>query len=145
MKRLVLLVDDDRLPMRYYVRALEQKGFTVRHCLEPDSALEFVTRNASEIAAVVLDIMMPPGNKYKTQDTNEGLATGGFLLEDIRAHCPNAPVVVLTNVKNPETLAKFQQGPFLQVVQKMDHPPFELADLVTEVLARSQKNCEDKG
>lgn len=135
MERLVLLVDDDRLPMRFYIKAIEQKGYVVKHCLEPESALYFARKNASEIKAIVLDIMMPPG---RYEDTNEGLKTGVFLLPDLRKHCPDIPVVVLTNVRNPSTLAEFKGKPMLQVVQKMDCPPFELAELV-EILVSSPK------
>ena len=55
MAELVLLVDDDKLPMQYYVRALEQKGFKVKHCLEPDSALDFLEKKAGQIDAVILN------------------------------------------------------------------------------------------
>jgi CheY-like chemotaxis protein len=120
--------------MAYYVRAIEEKGFTVKHFLGPDSALDFVRRSTSEVVAIVLDIMMPPGDEYKDKDTNEGLTTGVFLLPDLRRHCPKTPVVVLTNVKNPETLGRFETGPSLRIAQKMEYPPYELADLVAQMV-----------
>jgi DNA-binding response OmpR family regulator len=129
-----LLVDDDRLPMQFYVKALKQKGFRVEHYLEPDSALSFVEEKSSEISAIILDIMMPPGKAYKNEDTNEGLRTGLYLFSDIRKHCPHVPVIILTNVKNPITLAEFTGQPLVKVVQKMECPPFELTELVGETL-----------
>lgn len=139
MAKLVLLVDDDKLPMQFYVRALERKGYEVKHFLEPDGALEFVSKKASEIEAIVLDIMMPPG-RYK--NTNQGLRTGVFLLPDIRKHCPDIPVVVLTNVKNPNTLNEFKGKSSVKVVQKMAYPPFELADLVSKLTSGGDQEAD---
>lgn len=134
MEKLVLLVDDDNLPMQYYVKALKQKGFKVEHCLEPDSALDFVKKRGEEIVAIILDIMLPPGKTYQDKDTNQGLKTGVFLLEDLRKYCPNIPVVVLTNVRNPNTLDEFKDKPLVKLAQKMDYPPFELSDLVNKMI-----------
>jgi len=137
MRKTVLLIDDDRLPIEYYVRALEQKGFEVKQCFGPDSALEFAAKKLSEICAIVLDIMMPPGRKYESIDTHEGLITGLFLLDSLRRHCPDMPVVVLTNVRNPKTLDKLKDKPLVEIVQKMDYPPFEFADLVDKRVRES--------
>ena len=134
MKKLVLLIDDDRLPMKYYVMAFQQEGFKVKQCLEPDSALDYVQKKGSEIDAIILDIMMPPGETYKNEDTNEGLITGVFLLKGLRKCCPAVPVVVLTNVKNPDTLNEFKDEDLVKVVQKMECPPFELVELVDEMV-----------
>lgn len=136
MEKHVLLVDDDKLPMRFYVKALQQKGCNVKHCFEPDSALEYVRKKGSKIDAVILDIMLPPGKAYKDKKTNEGLRTGVLLFVDLRNECPNVPVVVLTNVKNPSTLDEFKGKPLVKVVQKMECPPFELAWLVGEIVSK---------
>lgn len=143
MKKLVLLVEDDRLPMQFYVKALDQKGFKVKQFVEPDGALNFVRDKGSQISAIILDIMMPPG-RYGPECTNEGLKTGVFLLKDLREKCPNVPVVVLTNVENPKTFEKFQEGPLLRVMQKMDCPPFELVDLLNRMLADGKEKDSNK-
>lgn len=136
MEKLVLLIDDDKLPMQFYIKALEQKGYKVKHCLEPDTALDFVRKKGSQIAAIILDIMLPPGKTYKNVDTNEGLRTGLFLLRDLRMCCPDVPIAVLTNVKNPETLSEFGGESLVTVVQKMKCPPFELAELTSAMISR---------
>lgn len=135
MKELILLIDDDRLPMKFYVRALEDRGFAVKLCLEPNSALDFALKEGDNIDVIILDIMLPPG-KYGIEETNEGLKTGVFLLDDLRKkeYCPNTPIVVLTNVRDPKTLLLCSRKKELKVVQKMDCPPFELATLVEEIV-----------
>ena len=144
MEKLILLIDDDRLPMQFYVKALQLKSFKVKQCFEPDSTLDFVGKKASQINAIILDIMLPPGKTYEHEDTNEGLRTGVFLLKDIRKYCPNTPVVVLTNVKNPETLSEFREKSLVEVVQKKDCPPFELAKIVDEMLGKGRQKLDSR-
>ena len=142
MEKLLLLVDDDKLPMQFYVKALNDKGFKVERCFEPDGALGFVEEKGSQISAIILDIMMPPGKAYKNEDTHEGLRTGVYLLRDIRKHCAHVPVIVLTNVKNPKTLDEFKGKPSVKVVQKMEYPPFELAGLIDETLTTHENKSD---
>lgn len=134
MSRLVLMVDDDRLPMSYYVKALKLEHFRVKHCLDPDAALHFAKQKGHEICVIILDIMMPPGKAYKNKATNEGLRTGTFLFGNLREYSPDAPVIILTNVRNPETLREFHGKDKVRVIQKKECPPFELVELVKSVL-----------
>ena len=143
MEKLVLLVDDNRLPMQYYVKALQQKGFTVKQCYKPDSALEFVEERASDFISIILDIMMPPGKIYKDKDTNEGLITGMLLLKTLREKLASIPIIILTNVKNPRMPDEFREDPLVCVMQKKDCPPFELVELVREMLSAVDKKSMD--
>ena len=133
MEKTVLFIDDDKLPMQYYVRALELKGFKVERFYEPDSALEYIQKKHDQIATIIMDIMMPFG-RYGPSATNKGLTTGVLLLDDIRRHCPNIPVVVLTNVKNPDSLIELKEGDMLRLVQKTDCPPFALVEIAQELI-----------
>lgn len=131
----MLLVDDDGIPMKFYVYALEKNCFEVKHCLGPDSALSFAKEKSWQIKIVVLDIMLPPGETYKDEHgVNDGLRTGVYLLKDIRKYCPNVPVIILTNVRNPHTLAEFEQGDLLKIAFKIDCTPFKLVDLIKELI-----------
>ena len=49
MRKLVLLVDDDKLPMQFYVEALRMKGFSVKQCYNPDSAIHFIKKMHPQI------------------------------------------------------------------------------------------------
>lgn len=143
MKNLILLVDDDKLPMKFYVKALAQSGFKVKHYSEPDGALAFVEEKGSQIKAAILDVMMPPGEAYEGEDTKEGLRTGVFLWRDVKRLCrQDMPIVILTNVKNPETLAMFEEGPLPKVVQKMGCPPFELAKMVSDMISENENRSD---
>ena len=100
--------------------------------------MSFVKKKASQIHAIILDIMLPPGKAYEDKDTNEGLRTGVLLLPDLRRHCPGVPVVVLTNVKNPDTLREFKEGPLLKLIKKTECPPFELVAVVEKMVGRQE-------
>lgn len=139
----ILLVDDEKLPMAYYVKALVNKGFEVKQFLSPDSAFEFINKVKPKIDAIIIDIMIFPGEKYKDVDTQEGLITGTFLYKDLERIYPNVPVIVLTNVTNEETLDKLNENELLKVVQKLDYPPFAFADLVNEMINKVPASTKD--
>ena len=145
VKRLILLAEDDELPMEYYIRALERRGFTVKQCFNPDEAIESAKAHGADAAAIILDIMMPHGERYGCEETHEGLRTGVLLYADLRKLLPSIPVMVLTNVKNQETFAEFPQEPLLEVVQKMDYPPAAFAALLCEVISRAGNGASVPG
>jgi len=138
----ILLIDDEKLPMDYYIRAFKMRSCSVKQYLDPDSVLDYVKNKKPHLDAIVLDIMMLPGQKYIDEDTNNGLKTGILLYKDLRAFYPKTPVIFLTNVSNPDipTLPNETQAT-LVVAQKIDYPPFELVDLVESMIA-DVKNLE---
>jgi CheY-like chemotaxis protein len=127
----ILLIDDDIQAMRYYVETLEAAGFDVTQCTGPDSALQVLRDTTTPVSAVLLDIMMPPGDAYRRQNTQEGLTTGLFLLEDLRRLRPNLPVVVLTNVSNRDTLQRIPRDSKLLLIPKVACPPHALLEEIT--------------
>jgi CheY-like chemotaxis protein len=42
----------------------------------------------------VVDVMMPPGETYKNEETHDGLITGLYLARDIRKQFPIVPIVL---------------------------------------------------
>ena len=133
MNPIILLIDDDKLVMQFYVRALELDKFTVRHCLGPDEAFAFIEKEKPQLVAAVVDIMMLPQKRYCDADTDNGLKTGLFVYQDLRAEYPDTPIIILTNVSNQVTLDNFEEGPLLKVVQKLELPPFGLARLIHQM------------
>lgn len=131
---IILVIDDERLPISYYISSLERAQWTVRHLLKCDE-VDRVAREASdEIDLIILDIMMPSGNSYSTADTNYGLRTGVLLYRDLRKMLPHTPIVILTNVSNHETLDSFPKEKRTLVCQKLDTPPSKLVDIVRAFL-----------
>lgn len=140
MNGIVLLIEDDKQVMEYYVRALEQKDFKVEYFSNPDAIFEFIEKEKPKVAAVILDIMMLPGERYQHKDTDGGLRTGVFLYDDFKRLYPHVPIIVLTNVSNQKVLDEFHTGPLLKVIQKLDFSPFKLAQLVSEMIQAASKD-----
>ena len=135
-KKRILMIDDDKLPMEYYFRSLEKNNFEVKFFIRPDDAFKYIDNEKPHIDGVILDIMLPPGERYKNKKTNQGLLTGVFVLRDLRDYpdYSRTPIVVLTNVRNPKTLAKFEESDFLKIAFKPDYPPKKLLHLLEEML-----------
>ena len=138
MKRLVMLVDDDRAVMQYYRRAIEAIGLEVVQFYDPDGVADFMSGEHVRIPdAVVLDVMLPPGKRYIGRaDVDHGLRTGLLLLRELREHFGQCPFIVLTNVDRAEVLRSFPSD--VCVVNKSDMAPPDFADFLADTLKGKQ-------
>ena len=130
--RSVLLIDEDEYPLIFYKQQLVEEGFNVIQCFSVDCALQAVANTNPDI--IILDCMMPAGDQYRDEDTQEGLRTGVLLYRDLRKICPDTPIIVLTNVAEQETLEQFQGDPLVRIKAKLDCPPAELAEEIRVML-----------
>jgi len=137
-KKRILMIDDDKLPMEYYIRSLEKNNFEVKYFVRPDDAFAYLDKEKPHIDIIMLDIMLPPGEKYRGKQTNQGLRTGIFVLEDLRDYedYSSTPVILLTNVRNPKTLAEFEESDLLSIAFKPNYPPQKVIELLKEMLSR---------
>jgi CheY-like chemotaxis protein len=140
----ILFIEDERLPMIYYIKELERSGFNVKEFHSPEDAVAFA-QTKPQLALIILDIMMPPGEKYKEEDTKDGLRTGVFLFRDLSILYQDLPIIILTNVGNSETLGYFRDRLNCKVVQKLECPPFALVQLVKEMIATAKKTSDKLG
>jgi len=131
----IVLIDDEKLVMKYYIRAMEERGYTVKQLYDPDSAFEYLQTKPKLIAAI-LDIMMKSGDIYKGKETDAGLKTGVLLYEDVRKMFPDLPIIVLTNVTNNGTLDSFPKHDKLKILKKLEYPPFDLVDEVDKMIEK---------
>jgi DNA-binding NarL/FixJ family response regulator len=138
MDAFVLLIDDDRLAVPFYKEALESAGIRVEQCLHADSAIRCAQTEKDRISVIILDIMIPPGERYRNIDTADGLKTGVFLYTDLRQMCPGTPIVVLTNVTDSETLNELRKLG-ADVKRKADVLPSTLRQIVRTLITQSAK------
>ena len=68
MARTILIVDDEPQLLRLLVRVLERGGFEVLSAESGDSALEQIEARGKDIAAVVLDVLIPPRGAAEVLD-----------------------------------------------------------------------------
>lgn len=135
----IFLIDDEKLPMDYYIKAFKLQNHEVKQFFSPDSVFEHIRSKKSHPDAILLDIMMLPGNKYLNEDTDDGLKTGILLYKDLREYYPIVPIIFLTNVSEPD-IAKLpgETEESLKIIQKIDFPPFELVGFVENLITQSK-------
>jgi EAL domain-containing protein (putative c-di-GMP-specific phosphodiesterase class I) len=102
----ILLVDDDDVLARSYARMLAQEGYDVEMRFDGEAAVEAVRRDAYDV--VLSDIDMP--------------RLGGLaLLERIRAHDLDIPVVLITGAPSLETaMAAIEHGALRYLPKPVD-------------------------
>ena len=140
----ILLIDDDRLPTKYYIMALEQSGCNVHYSSDNDSALE-ILKGERNFDLIIQDVMRPPGRCLSRIETREGLQSGlTFYKEYIQTLAPTVPVVFLTNTRNLDIVNVISNFPNCTICQKMEVPPFELVKIVEAIVNESKEELYRK-
>lgn len=139
----ILLVDDE-LSMKkdgpngsymwYYTEAIRESGFEVIEVVGPDSALHKLSSKSLKFDLTIIDIMMPPGKAYANENTLNGLRTGIFLAKTIQEKYPELPILVLTNVLNPDAINQLKQITSVKkTLAKPNYTPFQLVDEIRKI------------
>ena len=139
-RQLVFFVDDDRFFARPWIDRLRDR-FDVLHFGDAEDARQAIV-NAPHASCIVLDAMMPVPETASAKETAEGIATGLWMLEQIKEFvtATSIPVVMLTN-RDPDGFAKqikimdFKKG-LVRVEWKPDSSPDKLLALVRDLVAR---------
>ena len=128
----VLVIDEESFFMEPYITILTRSGYNILFCNRAAQAYTAVVEHRNEIFAVVLDIMMPPDDRYSEDTTSDGRTVGLAFLSDLRQFLPEVPVIILTNVETHESLSSkgIVEGPILRLVQKIACGPIDLEMLL---------------
>ena len=131
---MILMLDDERRIMSSYVEDLKLSGLDVEFSDDPEAALELLEGDATKVDLLILDLMMPPGERFEKVDTERGLRTGVRVYEAVRAMAPHLPVVILTNVSDPKIERRFRAEKNCSFFRKEQVLPFEFTKQVTEFI-----------
>jgi CheY-like chemotaxis protein len=134
---MIFFIDDERRRMRSYVQALESENFTVKFESDVSKAVTFYDQNACEIELLILDIMLPFGSAFTSQETDDGLRTGLCLHERIRDKDPCIPIIIFTNI-NADELSNVKSDK-TKILNKEYKLPFDLVEDVKRMLAEEAK------
>jgi CheY-like chemotaxis protein len=127
---MILFIDDEPRfvdSCALYLRDIGQ--FDIDLVANVDEAMNRLDTD-NNIQLAILDIMMPPGNKFKDIDTKKGLRTGEFLYKEIRKNHPNLPIIVFTNVSNPDVKEIFKDDTLCKFMEKSQ---YRLGDFLDEI------------
>lgn len=130
----ILLIDDDKAAMKYYIAALERNNFKVEHQRKPETALQALEARAAEFSLIILDSAMPPGKLYTDKKTDAGILTGEFIFKDIRDKWPQIPILVLTNFFGLDWVQTAARLPNVQTDRKINVPPSKLVEIVKRII-----------
>jgi two-component system response regulator AtoC len=87
----ILVADDEREVLGYFEMALKCLGYRVETAQDGDEALACLRSSGREVAAVLLDLVMP---------NRDGMET----LREIRSFDPSIPVMVVSGAASPNTV-----------------------------------------
>lgn len=115
MSKVVLLVEDNNFIRNMYQLKLAKADLTVVEAIDGKMALERITEQRPDL--VLLDLMMP----------NVG---GLEVLRDLKKQglLPDLPVIVLTNVMDPQTIDQAKELGAKDYIVKTDLTPSQVID-----------------
>lgn len=130
---LIMFVDDECRRMSTYVEACAFVGYEVRCIDDVDDVCEDLSKNLEGVGALVLDVMMPVGARFRERPEAEwGVRTGLLLYADIRREKPSLPIILLTQSTDLAIDSAVEKDRLAMVVRKQDLLPFDLPDLLNE-------------
>jgi CheY-like chemotaxis protein len=136
----ILFVDDDLPRLSSLLHFFSIEGFEIFTADNAESAVRFLDEHRSELAAVVLDMIMPASHGVFSPDNTElGYRTGIRLVEEIKRRAPDVPLVMLTVVHDPKAR---EQALALGASVYVTKPvlPSELIKTVREVMKKERHN-----
>jgi DNA-binding NarL/FixJ family response regulator len=100
--RRILLVDDEQVYSRLYVKALQLQGFMVTRSTGPRSAKALARDKQFDL--FVFDLMMPAQGEFDRESTYDGMLTGACLARDIAELHPDVPIIIYTMMHDPNVI-----------------------------------------
>ena len=93
---MILFVDEERNRIKPWVDTVAEAGYACRVIPTVDQLFDLIETSYSEIQAIVLDIMMPPG-RFDLTETDGGLRTGIVVASALKTQLgADFPIVVLS-------------------------------------------------
>ena len=132
-----------RKDMWYYLQALHKGDVDFEVARSVDKAMQILTERPAEFDMVSIDEIMPVGEAFGLEETENSLRTGTSLLNWINENKLNLHIVILSNVpkkKLDKELNKcsFEHIKSLTVFNKPTTDPFEFIDAIHNI-----RNSED--
>jgi CheY-like chemotaxis protein len=135
-KGVILWVDDDIIEaLRAYADELSDASYKVimaRNVDEMWSALETAYK---DISLIIMDVLMPTGNRVDSEESRAGQRTGLVLIKRIKEHdsYKKIPIMIFTVVSSQETFAWAKDND-IPVFKKQDVLPAGLLSIVQKLV-----------
>jgi CheY-like chemotaxis protein len=104
---MLLVVDNDRLPLDPWIDMLEDAGYQIEFKNHADRALKFA-ETTPDIEGAVIDVMMPAPADWGGE-AQGGMASGVVLAQKLREKHPDLPIIFLTGQMNQAIIGKLKR------------------------------------
>jgi CheY-like chemotaxis protein len=135
---MILFVDDEKRVLDSYLQELQMSGLEVSYVSSIDEGLRILEKDRADVELIILDVMMPWGEAFDEEETEQGLRTGLRFYERVRKNNKELPIMIYTNAVEDDLRKKFEQDSKCRFYQKEDLLPFELAETVKEILQETK-------
>lgn len=130
----IIFVDDEIEYIEVYAEdlkvAAKEKDSDLLNVLtfdKLDDAYQYIEINGNNIDIVILDIMMPGGEKFYRKDRDPmGLKSGFYFYQEVRKKYPDLDIRLFTNVTDSEMEKLIRDDPNSKMYYKDVLLPFEL-------------------
>ncbi len=119
----VLIVEDEVTLADAYRFALQKAGYEVFVAYDPVAGIELTKKHKP--AVILLDMLMPEMNGIEFMQTIKPKSM------------PGTKVCILSNIENPEVVAASKKLGAVDYLLKVDHTPYEIADVVKTLTKKS--------
>ncbi len=103
---IIVWIDDDSYRTKTTKELLEMQGHKIHFFAEYAEGYDYLKSNHMKTGAVILDIMMPPGEFFNPKETNDGRTTGLHLFKLIRKFF-RGPILLYTIFGNQAQIEYF--------------------------------------
>ena len=123
----VLIIEDDQLIQRMYLKMFTFEKFDVETASDGEEGLE--KARSVKPTIILLDVMMPKMN-------------GMQVLEKLKADpdTKSIPVIMLSNLAGDNDIETALSKGAVKYIIKSEHDPKEVADMVKEIIAGYTRN-----
>lgn len=128
----VLMLDDEMHTVEAIGLALSDVGYLVKEATSVQEALE-VLADGTPLALLILDVMMPPG-PIDPAKAGDGFRTGIEVATLAWQRRSELPILVLTNIDDPEVDAFFRSEKRCRIFKKYALRPRNVAREVEQFL-----------
>jgi CheY-like chemotaxis protein len=142
MEKHILIIDDEKITLRYYIQELELEGYSVEVISRASECRRLIDSQTFTLPDMfVVDIMMSPQGIYDKSKTEDGLLTGLYLARDIRKQYQDTPILIWSVTPFPELvdqakrLAKSLNN--CAFIRKSDYLPVDFVEFVNSYFSNS--------
>jgi CheY-like chemotaxis protein len=118
---MILIIDEEVRRISIIKDYLEEFKYSSLLIGDIDKADRFISEKYQEIDAIILDVMMPWGNVFSKDQTENGILTGYEFYKKIRKdHGYETPIIIYTALNRDDLLNRLKKQKNCAVIHKTD-------------------------